>query len=201
MRAEGSLGDVVGMHPHLMIPGAQIELGEEASAMELVKQLIHHRNRELVLESLGVEGAVVDAEAPRLVRLPYQQDGRGERRGARPDDALGEHGRTLSFQLVLLQLGVAVRAHRDRGGVGQQVDAIVIRARRWEPRGLIEDGAMLLLQQVQQRLLGVGRECSQVLLWDSRIGATHALPKDASAPVPEGQRHGLKVPQDGTQGP
>jgi hypothetical protein len=36
-------------------------------------ELVHHRSRELVLGDLGVEGTVVDAEPPRLVRFPHQQ--------------------------------------------------------------------------------------------------------------------------------
>jgi hypothetical protein len=65
--------------------------------MELVEELVHHRDRKLVLGCLGVEGAVVDAETPRRVRLADQQHWCGERRGARPDDALGEHGLALAF--------------------------------------------------------------------------------------------------------
>ena len=72
---------------------------------------------------------------------------------------------------------------------------------RWEPCGLVEDRALLLQQQVHQRLLGVGGECSEVLLWSRRVEAAHALPKDASALTLEGQCHGLEIPQDGTQGP
>ena len=72
---------------------------------------------------------------------------------------------------------------------------------RWEPCGLIEDYALLQQQQVHQRLLGIGRECNEVLLWSRRVEVAHALLKDASALTPEGQRHGLEIPQDGTQGP
>jgi len=100
--AERRLLDVRRVHAHLVVPRAEVELGEVLGPVELVEELVDHRDRELVLGRTVVERAVVDAEAPRLVRLPYQQDGCGERRGARPDDALGEHGRTLSFQLVLL---------------------------------------------------------------------------------------------------
>ena len=41
--------------------------------MELVEELVHHRNRELVLEREGVKGAVVDAEAPCAIRLADEQ--------------------------------------------------------------------------------------------------------------------------------
>ena len=70
--AEGSLGDVVGVHPHLMVARAQIELGEEASPVKLVEKLIDDRNREFVLRRLGVEGPVVNAKALGVVRLAHQ---------------------------------------------------------------------------------------------------------------------------------
>jgi hypothetical protein len=41
------------------------------------------------------------------------------------NDALSEHDRNLAFELVLLQLGVAVRSYGHRSGVRQQVDVMV----------------------------------------------------------------------------
>ena len=46
--------------------------------MELIKQLFHHRDWELILGGLGIEAAVVDAEAPRLVYLPDERAENGE---------------------------------------------------------------------------------------------------------------------------
>ena len=69
VRPERHFGDVVGVHPHLVVARTQIELGEEASPKELVQELEYHRDGELVLGRLGVEGAVVDAETPSVVRL------------------------------------------------------------------------------------------------------------------------------------
>ena len=94
--------------------------------MELIEELVHHRDGELVLGCLGVEGAVVDAETPRHVRLAHEEHGRQEWRSARPDAALSEHGLALPFQLILLQLGVAVRPHGDGGGVRQVVDTVIV---------------------------------------------------------------------------
>ena len=42
---------------------AQIDFGEEACALEVVQQFIHHRDRELVLNSVQVEGASVEDPA------------------------------------------------------------------------------------------------------------------------------------------
>ena len=43
--AERRLGDVIGVHPHLVVARAQIELGEEASPVKLVEKLIDDRNQ------------------------------------------------------------------------------------------------------------------------------------------------------------
>ena len=77
--AERRLGDVVRVHAHLMIARAQVELGEEARAMQLVQELIHNGNGELVLGRDGVEGAEVDAETPRAVGLAHKEHGGAER--------------------------------------------------------------------------------------------------------------------------
>ena len=102
VRPERRFGDVVGVHPHLVVARTQIELGEEASPKELIQELEYHRDGELVLGRLGVEGAVVNAETPSVVRLPDKEHRRRERRGTRSDDALGKHGLDLPLQLVLL---------------------------------------------------------------------------------------------------
>ena len=149
--AEGRLVDVVGVHAHLVIPRAKVELGEEASPMKLVQELIHHRDREFIYGRLGVEGAIVDAETPRVVHLPDQQDWRGERRSAGPNDPLDQHGSALAFELVLLHLGVAIGPYRDRRGPRQEVDAVVVWARRREPHGLVEDVVMLQEEVVEQQ--------------------------------------------------
>ena len=70
--AEHRLDDVIGVHPHLVVARAQIELGEEASPMKLVEKLIDDRNREFVIGRLGVEGPVVDAKSLGVVRLAHQ---------------------------------------------------------------------------------------------------------------------------------
>jgi hypothetical protein len=49
VRAKCRLVDVVGLHPHLVVPQAQVELGEEASLVKLVRQLVQHQNGVLVL--------------------------------------------------------------------------------------------------------------------------------------------------------
>lgn len=92
---ECRLFDVIGVHANFVV----VELGEELGAMELV-EFIDHRDRVLVFHCLLVESAVVHAEAPGVVGLLHQQYRRGERRHARPDDALGEHGGALALELV-----------------------------------------------------------------------------------------------------
>uniref|UniRef100_A0A0A8YS60 Uncharacterized protein n=1 Tax=Arundo donax TaxID=35708 RepID=A0A0A8YS60_ARUDO len=52
------------MHPHLVIAGAEVELGEELGAVEFVEEFIHNWNGELVVDRARVQGPIVDAKAP-----------------------------------------------------------------------------------------------------------------------------------------
>ena len=81
--AERRLGDVIGVHPHLVVARAQIELGEEASPVKLVEKLIDDRNREFVLGRLGVEGPVSMQKRQELSTL------RTSSTGAENGDVLG----------------------------------------------------------------------------------------------------------------
>jgi hypothetical protein len=69
---------------------------------------------------------------PGSVRLAHQEHRGGKWRRAGPDDALCEHGRALSLQLVLLELWISVRSDGDWRGTGQQVDAVVVGPRQWQ---------------------------------------------------------------------
>ena len=71
--AENRLLDICRVHAHLMVPRAEVELGEEFGPVQLVEELVDHRDRELVLGRLVVESAVVDVETPRPVRLLDKQ--------------------------------------------------------------------------------------------------------------------------------
>ena len=51
---ERRFGDVVGVHPHLVVARMQIELGEEASPKELVQELEYHRDGNLSLDVLAL---------------------------------------------------------------------------------------------------------------------------------------------------
>ena len=153
MSAERRLGDVVDAHPHLMIARAQIELGEEANPMELVEKLVHDGYGKLVLGSLGVEGAVVDAETLGLIRLANKEYRRREWRSARADNPLGEHGVALALQLILLQLGVSVWSHGDRCCSREQMDAVVVWSGQRQASRLLECGGMLKKKPVQHGLL------------------------------------------------
>jgi len=70
----------------------------------------------------------------------------------------------LALKLVLLQLRIAVWAHRNRSGTGQQVDAMVVRAHWREPRGLVEDGAVLQEEAIQQGQSRISSGYGQLLL-------------------------------------
>ena len=93
--AERRLVDVGRIHADLMIPRAQVKLGEEPGAVEFVQELIDHWYGKSVLHSDGVQGAVIHTEAPRAVGLLDEEDRRGECGGTPADQALGEHGGAL----------------------------------------------------------------------------------------------------------
>ena len=99
--------------------------------LKFVEELLYHGNGELILECLRVQGAIVDAEAPRPIWLAHQEDRGGERRGAGADDPLSKHVGALTFQLVLLCVRIAVRAHSDRVGAGHQANAVAVATLRW----------------------------------------------------------------------
>jgi hypothetical protein len=42
MHLERSLGDVLRVHPHLMIPAVEVNLGEEADTFDLVEKLVNN---------------------------------------------------------------------------------------------------------------------------------------------------------------
>jgi hypothetical protein len=62
--AERRFVDVLGSHPHLVVPRPQVELGEEVRPIELIQELVDDGDGERVLDGEGVQGAVVDAETP-----------------------------------------------------------------------------------------------------------------------------------------
>lgn len=61
MRAERGLVNLILKHAYLVVARAKVQLGKEFGASEFIKELFKHRNRELVLEGLGVQCTVVDA--------------------------------------------------------------------------------------------------------------------------------------------
>lgn len=77
--AERRLVDVVGMHPHLVVARAQIQLGEESGAAKFIEELIDDGNGELVLSRCHVERTVIDTEPPGRVVFAHQQDRRRKR--------------------------------------------------------------------------------------------------------------------------
>jgi len=72
--SERRLVHIIGVDTHLMISGAKVQLCEIAGTMELVKQLLDHRYRELVLDGDGIECPVVDAKPPGVVLFLDQQN-------------------------------------------------------------------------------------------------------------------------------
>jgi hypothetical protein len=61
-----------------VVAGAKIKLGEVLGVMQLVQQLIDDWNGKLVFDCFVVEGTLVDAESPGVVRFLHEQDRRRE---------------------------------------------------------------------------------------------------------------------------
>jgi hypothetical protein len=54
VRAECRLGDIVRVHPHLMVARTQVKLGEEASPVQLIEKLIVTEIGNLSLDVLAL---------------------------------------------------------------------------------------------------------------------------------------------------
>jgi hypothetical protein len=71
------------------------------------------------------------------------------------DDAAMQHGRALPLELGLLCVGVAIRPHRNRRRVGQEVDAMgLVSARRQSAR--IRSSSSIISPSVASRDRGGG---------------------------------------------
>ena len=64
MSSESWFGDVNFLHAYLMIAKAEFKLGKEFITMEFIKKIIHHGNREFVLDSELVKGPKFKTHAP-----------------------------------------------------------------------------------------------------------------------------------------
>ena len=71
---ECGLGDVIGVHAHLMVPAVEINLGEEAGAL----QLIDHWNRKFILDGAVFESLIVYAETPTTILFVHLRSTGGE---------------------------------------------------------------------------------------------------------------------------
>jgi hypothetical protein len=69
MSAERCLRHIIRVHTHLMVPAAEIDLGEEARPLELIQEFIDHRNWKLVLHRLVIQLPEVDTKTLSLIVL------------------------------------------------------------------------------------------------------------------------------------
>jgi hypothetical protein len=94
--------------------------------VELIQKLVYHRDGELILGGFGVESTVVDAEAPRVIRLAHQQHRGREWRCARSDEALVEHNSNLALQLILLQLWISIGPYCNWRCARQEMNVVIV---------------------------------------------------------------------------
>jgi hypothetical protein len=55
---------VVEVHPHLVVLGAKVKLGEEGCLVQLVQQFFHHLNGKFILDGVVVQCSIIDTEMP-----------------------------------------------------------------------------------------------------------------------------------------
>jgi hypothetical protein len=106
VRSEHSFLHVGQLHEHLVVLAAEVKLGEEMGAMELVEEFIHHGNGKHVADHLAIESTIVHTETPQPILHLDKQYRRRVGRCARADDALHEHVLTLPLQFILHKLWV-----------------------------------------------------------------------------------------------
>jgi hypothetical protein len=99
---------IIRVNTNLVVAGPKIKLCEKPDAMEFIEQLFHHRNWKFTLDSALVESSIIHAESPGFVRFLNEQHRRGERRCTRANGALCQHGRTVGFKLILLELWITI---------------------------------------------------------------------------------------------
>jgi hypothetical protein len=78
--AECCFVDVARTHANLMISVAEVKLGEEPHVTEFIQQFVYYWDGKGVLYCFAVELTVVDAESPRPIRFPDQENRGGVRR-------------------------------------------------------------------------------------------------------------------------
>lgn len=66
---EGCLGDFVGVHAHLMVARAMVELSEKTRISKLIQQIVDNRNRGLTVDRVFIHGTLVDKKTARAILL------------------------------------------------------------------------------------------------------------------------------------
>ena len=191
-RAEGRLLDVGVGHADLMEARAQVDLSEVLRSVHAVEQLVHQRQRILVLDRHLVEAAVVDDDSGRAILLTDDQSHGTVRRRA--------HAQLASFDQrasVLLEHGevlgalMAQRASRRWPGAGLELDGVLHATRGRQAVGqLVREHVCEFLEQRLRGgvFLGRRRGCGlwlhkhgeQVVHKPALVGAAEALEGDGS---------------------
>ena len=114
-RDDGGLRDVGGVHRDLMVALPEVDLGEDASALQSGHEVHHVGQRVAVRDGDAVEAAIVAAGAPVAVRLAHHVEWRGPW-------AVGPAGDAVLLQGGELGLGggelLGVQAAKRRGDGG-----------------------------------------------------------------------------------
>src|SRR3954469_14308492 len=98
--SECGLRNVFLSHPQLVVTGPQINLREELSTLEMIKQLIYPWHRVLVLDCDCIQLTIVNAQPKRPVLLFGEQSRRRPWRSAMTDEAQSQQLLNLFIQLL-----------------------------------------------------------------------------------------------------
>jgi len=124
-----------------MVALPEVQRREVLCAVQLVEEVVNSWQRIAVLDSDGVERAVVDAKTEGAVGLGGEQHRRTVLGGGGTNPALGKVGFELAEELLEFGRGHATERVVGRGGVGEEVDAMR-RDAVIEASGFGEDVAM-----------------------------------------------------------
>ena len=122
---KSGLGDVLLGNADLMVGGAEVNLGEDLRATDLVEEFVDAGKRVLVLDGSLVECTVVDAHAHGAVLLLDKEDGSAEWRLAWDDITSVEEFLELGLEDLEFTWREAVDTSEWRGGSWDELDLVV----------------------------------------------------------------------------
>lgn len=111
---------------------AQIDLGEDSHAVQLIEDIVQRGNWEGIFYRDAIQHCVVYTEAPGSILLAHQDDRRRVRRLSRPDYTFFQHSRNQTPHFLILESSVFVRANLDRSDTRVEHNRMISRTTQWQ---------------------------------------------------------------------